>query len=62
MTPGWTALTVLAVLGLAVSLICFGWVAARWVAERRGPDAFEQRARRHLIDALTDPKPQRWSE
>lgn len=60
MTPAWTAVTALAVLGLAVSLICFGWVAARWIAARRGPDAMEQRARRALIDALTDPRPNRW--
>ena len=62
MTPAWTAMLALGLVCAAVSLTCFGWVLARWVAERRGPDAFEQRARRHLIDALTDPKPQRWSE
>ena len=61
MTPAWTAVSVLAVLGLITSAVCLGWVAARWVAERRGPDAFEQRARHHLIDALTDPRSGRWS-
>lgn len=60
MTPAWWALLTLGVLCAAVSLICFGWVLARWIGERRGPDAHAARARQALIDALTDPRPNRW--
>ena len=64
MTPAWTAVTALAVLGLIVSLACFGWVAARvardWLANRRDLDRVEQAARQRLLAALTDPPPRRW--
>ena len=64
MTPAWTAVTALAVLGLLVSATCFAWVAVRvardWLANRRDRDRVEQAARQRLVDALTDPPPRRW--
>ena len=64
MTPAWYALTALAVLGLAVSAACFGWVAVRvardWLANRRDLDRVERAAHQRLVDALTDPPPRRW--
>ena len=64
MTPAWTAVTALAVLGLIVSATCIGWVAVRvardWLANRRDLDRVERAAHQRLIDALTDPPPRRW--
>ena len=61
MSPAWYAMLAVGLLCGAVALTCLGWVLARWWRERH-PDAFEQRARLHLIDALTDPPSGRWSE
>ena len=60
MTPAWWALLAVGLLCAAVALACFGWVAARWWQQRRGPDHHAMRARQALIDALTDPRPNRW--
>jgi hypothetical protein len=61
MTAGQVAVAILAALAALPVAFYAGWSLAEWAKARRGPDAFEQRARQALIAALTDPKPGRWS-